>query len=103
MRVRAQVPQDQAGFFFIFVNLYFIFVNSYLELSIFFLICNFLYFSRYGAMSIEHVQDGDRGNYDLDFYQVGGQYVDHSHDRDRKRFKGKVVALCNVPLQAGVT
>ena len=54
-------------------------------------------------MSIEHVQDDDRGNDDLDFYQVGGQYVDHSHDGDRKRFKGKVVALCNVPLQAGVT
>ena len=53
-------------------------------------------------MSIEQVQDGDRGNDDLDFYQVGGQYVDHSHDGDRKRFKGKVVALCNVPLQAGV-
>ena len=50
-----------------------------------------------------HYSFGDRGNDDLNFYQVGGQYVDHSHDRDRKRFKGKVVALCNVPLQAGVT
>ena len=38
MRVRAQVPQDQAGFFFIFVN-------SYLYLSIcLFLICNFFIF-----------------------------------------------------------
>ena len=49
-------------------------------------------------MSIEHVEDGDRGNDDLDFYKVGGQYVDHSHDSDRKRFNGKVVALCNAPL-----
>ena len=46
---------------------------------------------------------GDSGNDDLDFYQAGGQYVDHSHDSDRKRFKGTVVALCNAPLQAGVT
>ena len=37
MRVRAQVPQDQAGFFFIFVN-------SYLYLSILFLICIFFIF-----------------------------------------------------------